>query len=524
MNRYANIIDNKQELNNYADFIASLTRTCPTNENVFSNVQSSLQQSETIQDYLPNRRSTKSVDRWDIEYNKHLASESIMDQTLYEDGDQKFNESDTSGCKISNNLMKNTNKKPILSGSKNRHLEIKAISPLERKNENIDRVFNDENSVQKPGHGFRTAASEYNIQNKKKYGIAGETEKSDSNRRYLGTLGPGPHSVYDKFKPPYEKCSDVEENAKKSDVHPALKNIDPKMIELIENEIMDKGIPICWDDVAGLARVKSVIQEIVVLPLLRPDIFTGIRRPPKGVLLFGPPGTGKTLIGKCVASQVKSTFFSISASSLTSKWIGESEKMVRALFAVARYRQPSVIFIDEIDSLLSQRTDTEHESSRRLKTEFLVQLDGATTGENDRILVIGATNRPQELDEAARRRFVKRLYIPLPDVNARSQIISRLMSTERNDLSDDDIAFIAGTTGGYSGADMANLCKEASLGPIRSIDISLIGTISLNEVRAINVDDFKSALNYVRSSVSSCDIDQCIRWDETYGSTGQRPI
>lgn len=108
--------------------------------------------------------------------------------------------------------------------------------------------------------------------------------------------------------------------------------------------------------------------------MLRPDIFTGLRRPPKGILLFGPPGTGKTLIGKCIASQSNSTFFSISASSLTSKWIGESEKMVRALFAVAKCHQPAVVFVDEIDSLLKQRNDSEHECTRRIKTEFLVQL------------------------------------------------------------------------------------------------------------------------------------------------------
>ena len=127
------------------------------------------------------------------------------------------------------------------------------------------------------------------------------------------------------------------------------------MIELITNEIMDQGAPISWNDIAGLSFAKKSVQEIVVWPMLRPDIFTGLRGPPKGLLLFGPPGTGKTLIGKCIASQSGSTFFSISASSLTSKWVGEGEKMVRALFAVAIVKQPSVIFIDEIDSLLGAR-------------------------------------------------------------------------------------------------------------------------------------------------------------------------
>lgn len=152
-----------------------------------------------------------------------------------------------------------------------------------------------------------------------------------------------------------------------------LANIDPRLIEMIRNEIMHRVDNITWDSIAGLEHAKNSIKEIVVWPMLRPDIFKGLRGPPKGLLLFGPPGTGKTMIGKCIASQAKATFFSISASSLTSKWVGEGEKMVRALFAVARCSQPAVIFIDEIDSLLTQRTDGEIEASRRIKTEFLVQ-------------------------------------------------------------------------------------------------------------------------------------------------------
>lgn len=134
-----------------------------------------------------------------------------------------------------------------------------------------------------------------------------------------------------------------------------------------------------WNDIAGLELAKKNINEIIIWPMLRPDIFRGLRAPPRGVLFFGPPGTGKTLLGKAIAAQSKSTFMSISASTLTSKWVGEGEKMVRTMFAIAAIHQPTVIFIDEIDSLLCARSESDMESSRRLKTEFLVQLDGANT-------------------------------------------------------------------------------------------------------------------------------------------------
>lgn len=297
-----------------------------------------------------------------------------------------------------------------------------------------------------------------------------------------------------------------------------LKNCEPRMIELILNEILDNSQPMTWDDIAGLEFAKKTIQEIVVWPMLRPDIFTGLRGPPKGLLLFGPPGNGKTLFGKCIASQSKSTFFTISASSLTSKWVGEGEKMVRTLFAVARCHQPAVVFIDEIDSLLTQRSDGEHESSRRIKTEFLVQLDGACTAQDERLLVIGATNRPQEIDEAARRRFVKRLYIPLPECNARAQIVKRLLHDQKYELNDENFNSIAENTGGYSGSDMANLCREAALGPIRSIPFGEIGNISADDVRPIQFCDFEDALDHVKASVSEKDLDVYLDWNSKFGS------
>ncbi|CAG6017863.1 unnamed protein product [Menidia menidia] len=296
-----------------------------------------------------------------------------------------------------------------------------------------------------------------------------------------------------------------------------LKNFEPKIVELIMSEIMDHGPPVAWDDIAGLEFAKTTIKEIVVWPMLRPDIFTGLRGPPKGILLFGPPGTGKTLIGKCIACQSGATFFSISASSLTSKWVGEGEKMVRALFAIARCHQPAVIFIDEIDSLLSQRTDGEHDSSRRIKTEFLVQLDGAATAAEDRILVVGATNRPQEIDEAARRRLAKRLYIPLPEAAARRQIVTNLMAREKNQLKEPELDSVVTASEGFSGADMTQLCREAALGPIRSIHLADIASITADQVRPIAYCDFQEALRTVRPSVSARDLELYEQWNQTFG-------
>lgn len=293
------------------------------------------------------------------------------------------------------------------------------------------------------------------------------------------------------------------------------------MIDLIQSEIMHTYSEVTWNDIAGLEYAKSIIKETVVWPMLRPDIFKGLRSPPRGILLFGPPGNGKTLIGKCIASQSKSTFFSISASSLTSKWVGDGEKMVRALFTIAAVHQPSVVFIDEIDSLLSQRNESEHESSRRIKTEFLVQLDGAGTNNDERILVIGATNRPQELDDAARRRLVKRLYIPLPEFSARSQILKNLLKSERNDLNESQINEISEKTDGFSGADMKNLCQEAALGPIRAIqniEYLLSETMALTDVRPISIEDFDLALKRVNASVSKGDLDQYLNWNKVFGS------
>ncbi|KAL5009377.1 hypothetical protein ScPMuIL_014958 [Solemya velum] len=198
-----------------------------------------------------------------------------------------------------------------------------------------------------------------------------------------------------------------------------LKNVDKKLAATILNEVVDQGPPVRFKDIAGQDIAKQALQEIVILPALRPELFTGLRAPARGLLLFGPPGNGKTMLAKAVANESNATFFSISASSLTSKWVGEGEKLVRALFTIARELQPSVVFLDEIDSLLCERREGENDASRRLKTEFLVQFDGVGGNADDRILIMGATNRPQELDDAVLRRFTKRVYVSMPGKETR---------------------------------------------------------------------------------------------------------
>jgi len=170
--------------------------------------------------------------------------------------------------------------------------------------------------------------------------------------------------------------------------------LDSGIVAQIEESILDSSPNVHWDDIKGLSDVKKTIMETIIMPRLRPDIFKGILAPSKGILLYGPPGTGKTLLAKAIATECKSTFFNCSASTLTSKWMGEGEKLMKALFTLGNERAPSVIFIDEIDATMGARGGQEHEASRRLKTEFLVQFDGVNSQPDKNLLVLAATNRP----------------------------------------------------------------------------------------------------------------------------------
>ncbi|XP_076235240.1 spastin isoform X3 [Calliopsis andreniformis] len=298
---------------------------------------------------------------------------------------------------------------------------------------------------------------------------------------------------------------------------PILKGVDPKLAQVIVDEILEGGPAVHWEDIAGQETAKQALQEMVILPSLRPELFTGLRTPARGLLLFGPPGNGKTLLARAVATQCHATFFSISAASLTSKYVGEGEKLVRALFAIARELQPSVIFIDEVDSLLSERRDNEHEASRRLKTEFLVEFDGLPCNPDERVLVMAATNRPQELDEAALRRFTKRVYVTLPDLRTRIMLLKRLLAKHNDPLTPEELNEMAVLTEGYSGSDLTGLAKDAALGPIRELNPDQVKELDLNSVRNITMQDFRDSLKRIRRSVSPASLAAYEKWSFEYG-------
>ena len=288
-----------------------------------------------------------------------------------------------------------------------------------------------------------------------------------------------------------------------------------EMDKKVESEIMIKNPNVKFSDIIGMNDMKQTLYEIIIVPQIRPDFFTGIRKPQRGILLFGPPGTGKTMIAKAIASECKSTFFNISASSLTSKWVGESEKTVKSLFKIAYKKVPSIIFIDEIDSILSKRSENENEATKRLKTEFLIQFDGLGSNTNAKLLVIAATNRPMDLDEALLRRLPKRVYCGPLDEDGRFEFIKKVINRVETNLSDDDIREIAKKTNDYSNSDLMELCREAAYQPVRELTTDEI--LKIKKFRPLVKQDLLTAVQKIRGTLSKKVRDELQKWNDQFG-------
>jgi len=241
-----------------------------------------------------------------------------------------------------------------------------------------------------------------------------------------------------------------------------------KMKQQLGGAIVTEKPNVKWSDVAGLDLAKDALKEAVILPVKFPQFFTGKRKAWSGFLLYGPPGTGKSYLAKAVATEADSTFFSVSSSDLVSKWMGESEKLVNNLFSMAREKAPSIIFIDEIDALCGARGESgESEASRRIKTEILVQMQGVGSDSAGKVLVLAATNTPYSLDQAVRRRFDKRIYIPLPEAAARAHMYKVHVGETPHDLTSEDFESLGVQTPGFSGSDIDHVVKDVLYEPVR---------------------------------------------------------
>ncbi|XP_074346358.1 uncharacterized protein LOC141685136 [Apium graveolens] len=313
---------------------------------------------------------------------------------------------------------------------------------------------------------------------------------------------------------------------------------------LLDEVIWPKDIGVTFDDIGGLDNMKEMLKKLVVLPIQRPNLYGKghLIQPCKGILLFGPPGTGKTMLAKAVASEAGANLINISMSSIMSKWFGEGEKYVKnyvkAVFTLASKITPSVIFIDESDSILGQRENQlEHETLRKVKNELMVSWDGLLKEDREGVLVLAVTNRPYDLDEAVIRRLPRRLLVDIPDATNRTKIL-KLILEEEDTSSDLDLDSVANMTTGYSGSDLKNLCATALPYPIEeflekektehaSAQAEGKATPALSsspDIRPLNTDDLKKAHKQVSASVEleSQNMIKIRRWNEQFGEGGSR--
>ncbi|MBA0717959.1 hypothetical protein Golax_005730 [Gossypium laxum] len=288
-------------------------------------------------------------------------------------------------------------------------------------------------------------------------------------------------------------------------------------------------IGVKFDDIGALEDVKKALNELVILPMRRPELFShgNLLRPCKGILLFGPPGTGKTLLAKALATEAGANFISITGSALTSKWFGDAEKLTKALFSFASKLAPVIIFVDEVDSLLGARGGGfEHEATRRMRNEFMAAWDGLRSKDSQRILILGATNRPFDLDDAVIRRLPRRIYVDLPDAGNRMKILKIFLAQENIGC---NFAFeeLANATEGYSGSDLKNLCIAAAYRPVQEL-LEEENKGGKNDaagvLRPLNLDDFIQSKAKVGPSVAydAASMNELRKWNEQYGEGGSR--
>ncbi|KAK0511228.1 hypothetical protein JMJ35_005801 [Cladonia borealis] len=267
--------------------------------------------------------------------------------------------------------------------------------------------------------------------------------------------------------------------------------------------VAPEDIPVAFDDIGGLGDIIEELRESVIYPLTMPQLYShtsSLLSAPSGVLLYGPPGCGKTMLAKALAHESGATFINLHISTLTEKWYGDSNKLVNAVFSLARKLEPSIVFIDEIDAVLGTRRSGEHEASGMVKAEFMTHWDGLTSantaGEPQRILVLGATNRIQDIDEAILRRMPKKFSVSLPSAPQRLRILGLILKDTRVDKDKFDLEYLVRVTAGMSGSDIKEACRDAAMVPVKEYirQKKAIGTqmeaVDPSEIRGLRTADF----------------------------------
>ncbi|KAI4278618.1 MAG: hypothetical protein LQ337_000858 [Flavoplaca oasis] len=267
--------------------------------------------------------------------------------------------------------------------------------------------------------------------------------------------------------------------------------------------VAPEDIPVTFEDIGGLGDIIDELKESVIYPLTMPQLYSqtsSLLSAPSGVLLYGPPGCGKTMLAKALAHESGATFINLHISTLTEKWYGDSNKLVNAVFSLARKLEPSIVFIDEIDAVLGQRRSNEHDASGMVKAEFMTLWDGLTSansaGESQRILVLGATNRIQDIDEAILRRMPKKFSVSLPSAPQRLRILGLVLKDTRIDKDHFDLEYLVRIMAGMSGSDIKEACRDAAMGPVRELirqqraTGAQINAVNPKDMRGLRTNDF----------------------------------
>lgn len=289
--------------------------------------------------------------------------------------------------------------------------------------------------------------------------------------------------------------------------------------EMINSMIVLQKPDVNWDGIGGLDEAKQNIREAIIMPFVqeKPDYV----KSPRTILLYGPPGSGKTMLAKASSNTLDATFFEARMPTLLSKYFGESQKLINALFAKAKEKQPSLIFIDELDSVAMNRDSDIDESTRRVLSQLLTEIEGFNTKKDERMLIMGATNKPWDLDDAVISRFQKRIYVPLPGDRARRAILQ--IHLEGADLEKIEMNSVVERTRGFSGRDLASICQEAITNMVREQNPSIekltvkeLETYSL-KYRPMEGKDFDNAFEKVKPSTSLKEIEKYEDWKKEYG-------